>query len=103
MRDECLEPGLGSDDVIVSPAYGPAWKSDLVKGDSDSGASPSVSMAAIMGWPIATVPMGCIDGLPVGLSLVGRPHQEWSLLAAATTFETVVRRRAWECRPTWRR
>ncbi len=103
VRDECLEPGLGSDDVIVSPAYGPAWKSDLVKGDSDSGASPPVSMAAIMGWPIATVPMGCIDGLPVGLSLVGRPHQEWSLLAAATTFETVVRRRAWECRPTWRR
>jgi amidase len=97
----CLEPGLGGDDVVLSPAYAPAWPSTLATGDVATGASPSVSMAAIVGWPIATVPIGLVDGLPVGLTLVGRPDQEWSVLNAAATIEEVVHRAGWECRPRW--
>jgi amidase len=45
---------------------------------------------AIAGWPIATVPMGVIDGLPVGLSIVGRPGSETIMLAVAAGFESVL-------------
>jgi amidase len=45
---------------------------------------------AIAGWPIATVPMGTVDGLPVGLSLVGRPGSEATMLAVAAVFEGLL-------------
>jgi amidase len=100
--DQCLTPVLGDDEVIVAPAYGPAWKSDLVNGDSAKYVSPSIMAAAVAGWPILTVPMGLIDGLPVGLTLVARPHQEWTLLALARDIEAVIGLDVASTRPTWR-
>ena len=50
----------------------------------------SAARTSIAGWPIATVPMGLVDGLPVGLSLVGRPGAEAVLLAAAAGLERVA-------------
>ena len=102
MIDEVLEPALVHGDVLISAAYGPAWESDLVNGGhSNAFASVATMPAAIAGWPIATVPIGLVDGLPVGLTLVGRPDQEWSVLNAAATIEEVVHRAGWECRPRW--
>ena len=89
--DECLEPALSDADCFVAPCYGPAWKHDLVLGGSGSGRWSQVTQApAIAGWPIATVPMGLIEGLPVGLSIVGRPGSEATLLCVAFAFEQAL-------------
>ena len=83
----CLEPALAAVDLVVAPSYGPAWKNDLTLGGHPAAYSGICSAPSIAGWPIATVPMGLVDGLPVGLSLVGRPNTEAVLLAAAAGLE----------------
>jgi amidase len=83
----CLGTALRDADVVVAPSYGPAWKSDLTLGGHPAAYSGICSAPSIAGWPIATVPMGIVDGLPVGLSLVGRPGSEPVLLATAAAFE----------------
>ncbi|MBW4030048.1 MAG: amidase [Acidobacteria bacterium] len=101
-REGCLLPVLEGYDVVLAPAYGPAWKSDLVNGDNAKYVSPSVMAAAVSGWPIMAVPMGLVEGLPVGLTLVGRPHGEWTLLTAARQVEAVLWRHGVVSAPTWR-
>jgi amidase len=91
----CLEPALAGADVLVAPTYGPAWKSDLVLGDQAGAASPITNAPAIAGWPIATAPMGLVDGLPVGFGAVGRPGSEALLLAVCRAIERPAR-------PAWR-
>jgi amidase len=89
--DQCLTPALVDVDCFIAPCYSPAWKNDLVLGGSGSGRWSQVTQApAIAGWPIATVPMGVIDGLPVGLSVVGRPGSETIMLAVCAGFERVL-------------
>jgi len=97
---ECLEPALAECDVLVAPAYGPAWKSDLTLGGHPAAASPVTTAAAIAGWPIATVPMGLVDGMPVGFSAVGRPSSESLLLSICREVERVTGVVAH--RPAWR-
>jgi amidase len=92
----CLEPAIAGSDVIIAPTYGPAWKSDLVLGGHPASASPITTAPAIAGWPIATAPMGLVDGLPVGIGAVGRPGSEAELLAVCRAVERPAR-------PTWRR
>jgi amidase len=72
-------------DAIMSPTGSPAWKTDLVLGDHFVGGSSS--LAAISGYPAITVPMGFIDGLPVGVTLFGRAWSEPILLQIAYSFE----------------
>jgi amidase len=89
--DECLAVALADADCFIAPSYAPAWKNDLVIGGSGGApGSPVTQAPAIAGWPIATVPMGLVDGLPVGLSIVGRPGSEAALLAVAHMFETTL-------------
>lgn len=89
--DECLSPALADADCFIAPSFAPAWKSDLVIGGNGvTPGSPVTQAPAIAGWPIATVPMGLVDGLPVGLSIVGRPGSEALLLAVALVFETTL-------------
>jgi amidase len=85
--ETCLEPAMAGIDVLVAPTYGPAWKSDLVLGGHPAAAAPTTKPPAIAGWPIATVPMGLVAGLPVGLGLVGRPGTEAELLAVGAAVE----------------
>jgi amidase len=86
--DECLTPALADVDCYIAPCYSPAWKNDLILGGSGSAHWSQVTQApAIAGWPIATVPMGVVNGLPVGLSVVGRPGSESTLLAVCAGFE----------------
>ncbi|NNN09864.1 MAG: amidase [Acidimicrobiaceae bacterium] len=101
-RELALGKILADNNVVVSPAYGPAWKSDLVNGDNAKYVSASIMAAAVAGWPILTLPMGFVEGLPVGLTLAGRPHSEWTLLEAARQVEVVLRRHSDVSTPTWR-
>jgi amidase len=76
-------------DALISPAYGPAWRSQLDGGDSFIGGLVT-SAPAIAGWPILTLPIGLVDGLPVGLSIVGPEHGEDSLLAIGAAIEGAI-------------
>ena len=72
-------------DAIISPTGGPAWKTDLVNGDNFG--VYSSSPAAIAGYPSISVPMGFIEGLPVGISIFGRAWSEPLLLEIAYAYE----------------
>ncbi len=72
-------------EAIISPTGSPAWKTDLTLGDNFKLSSSSPS--ARSGYPIITLPMGTIDGLPVGLSIFGRAWSEPVLLEIAYAFE----------------
>ena len=73
-------------DLLVAPSTGAAWLSDPVHGDQSNGPSAS-GLPAMAGWPHLTVPMGQVDGLPVGLSFIGRKYSEAMLFAAGYAFE----------------
>jgi len=76
-------------DALISPAYGPAWCSRLDGGDSFVGGLVT-SAPSIAGWPILTLPIGLVDGLPVGLSIVGPEHGEDVLLSIGAAVEAAV-------------
>lgn len=85
--ETCLNPALADVDILLAPAYGPSWKSDLVVGGHPGPASPATMAPAIAGWPIMSIPLGLVHGLPVGMALIARAHDEWTLLAAAKLLE----------------
>lgn len=78
-------------DAIVAPSGGPAWKTDLVNGDSFQVGSSSP--AAQAGYPSITVPMGFVGELPVGISFFGRAWSEPILLEIAYGYETGTKHR----------
>ncbi|HEY7537472.1 MAG TPA: amidase [Gaiellaceae bacterium] len=45
---------------------------------------------SLVGWPVVSVPCGFVDGLPVGLSLVGRRFGETAALRAAAVFQALT-------------
>ncbi|MBW6489929.1 MAG: amidase [Lentimicrobium sp.] len=73
-------------DAIIAPTGSPAWITDLINGDSFQ--LGSSSPAAMAGYPNITVPMGYIDGLPVGISFFGRAWNEPVLLGIAYAYES---------------
>ena len=72
---------------LVAPTRGPAWTTDLVNGDNYNGSIGFGSPAAIAGYPHLTVPMGGVQDLPVGLSIVGGKWQDWEVLKAGAAYE----------------
>ena len=87
MREEGIDRVMDEHDLdaIIAPTGGPAWKTDHVNGDSFHVGSSSP--AAIAGYPNITVPMGFIDGLPVGVSFFGRAWSEPVLIEIAYAYE----------------
>jgi len=99
--ETCLTPGLDGADVLIAPAFGPSWKSDLAVGGHPGPASPATMAPAIAGWPIMCLPMGLIQGLPVGLAIIGRPHAEWTIIDAARRIESTIDDRGALPAPSW--
>ncbi|MGE5394025.1 MAG: amidase [Candidatus Saccharibacteria bacterium] len=87
--DKVME--LNKLDAIIAPTGSPAWKTDHTNGDSFS--LGSSSPAAISGYPAISVPMGEIDGLPVGISFFGRAWSEPLLLEIAYSYEQGTKHR----------
>ncbi len=78
--------------VLVSPTLGPAWRSTL--GDGDTFAGPSASwLPATSGYPHLTVPMGGIEGLPIGISFYAGKWSEGLLLKAGYAYEQASNKR----------
>ena len=78
-------------DAVVAPAASPAWPTDPVLGDHFVGAGYGI--AAVAGTPSLTVPMGEVQGLPVGLVFLGRAWSEAELLGYGYAFEQATHAR----------
>lgn len=87
--EETLDKLLADNDVqfLVAPTRGPTWVSDLVNGDNFNGSIGFGSPAAIAGFPHLTVPMGAIEGLPVGISFFGAKWADHEVLKIGAAYE----------------
>lgn len=88
--NKILAPALATVDVLIGVPYGPAWKSTLGKGDDFSTAGWMTHAPAISGWPIGSLPMGLVDGLPVGLGISARANDELGLVRAMAIMERAI-------------
>ena len=70
-------------DALMVPADGPAPRI----GEKEPDAVGSSSVAALGGCPSIALPWALIDGLPVGIALIGKPFAEASLVALAAACE----------------
>jgi len=84
--------------LLVGVTNGPAWTSDLVNGDHYTGPSAS-QLPAVAGYPHLTVPMGAVQGLPIGVSFIGGKWTDADVLAAGYAYEQASRKRV---SPTYR-
>ncbi len=71
---------------LIAPTEGPAWPIDLVLGDHFVGVGAG-NLAAIAGYPHLTVPMGAVEGLPIGLSFMGAKWSDKAVLEAGAAYE----------------
>lgn len=102
VRDEGIDRVMKENnlDGFIAPTGSPAWKTDLINGDSYTVSSSSP--AAISGYPSITVPMGLIDGLPVGISFFGKAWSEPQLIEIAYGYESGTKfRRTPQFIPVW--
>lgn len=79
-------------DAICGTSIGYAGCIDLINGDYDTGFyfCPPAAMA---GYPHISVPMGAVQGLPVGLSFMAGAYQEGPLLSLAYAYEQATKKR----------
>jgi amidase len=75
-------------DALICATNDPTSLIDLPQGDPD--VRCACTPAAVAGYPHLTVPMGFVDGLPVGLSFFGTAWAEPRLLAYGHAFEQVL-------------
>jgi amidase len=78
-------------DALVCPTGSLPWLIDPVNGDS--GYFGASTTPAVAGYPHITVPAGYASGLPVGLSFIGLPFSEPSLIRLAFAYEQATRHR----------
>lgn len=78
-------------DALIAPSMSPAWLTDQVLGDHFVGAG--YGMAAVAGTPSITVPSGDVQGLPLGLTFMGRAYSEPQLIGLAYAFEQATHAR----------
>ena len=88
-REEGIDRLLAENNVqfLVAPTTGPAWSTDLVNGDNYNGGIGAGSLPAIAGYPHITVPMGAVEGLPVGFSIFAGKWQDHQVLKAGAAYE----------------
>lgn len=88
-RAEGIDKLLAESNVafLVAPTQGPAWSTDLVNGDNFNGRIGAGYLAAIAGYPHLTVPMGAVEGLPIGFSIMGGQWQDHEVLKAGAAYE----------------
>jgi aspartyl-tRNA(Asn)/glutamyl-tRNA(Gln) amidotransferase subunit A len=82
------ERELGGFDLLVAPAMPiVAPRLDAIPDEYRLLIMPYNSPAALLGLPVTVVPCGFVDGLPVGLALMGRFGGDGLTLAAAHAFQ----------------
>ena len=71
--------------ALIAPTGGPAWTIDMINGDHFTGSAST--LPAVAGYPHLTVPMGRVEGLPVGLSFIGPAWSEQLILSLGYAFQ----------------
>jgi aspartyl-tRNA(Asn)/glutamyl-tRNA(Gln) amidotransferase subunit A len=87
-----LKPVLDRFDLLAAPAMpmvAPRIDDDALP--YRRALIPFNSPWSLSGLPAASVPCGSVDGLPVGLALVGRPHEDATVLGAAHAIDGALR------------
>ena len=74
-------------DILIAPTDGPAWPTDPENGDDYVGGIGASSLAAIAGYPHLSVPMGAVEGLPVGLSIMSGKWRDHFVLKVGAAYE----------------
>lgn len=74
--------------AVALPTMDPAWLIDLDHGDPPV-ATP-YSAAAVAGYPAVHLPLGTIDGLPVGMTLIAGAGEDLALLELAAHMEALL-------------
>ena len=74
--------------ALIAPTTGPAWTTDVVNGDHYAGSASQ--MPAIAGYPHLTVPMGFVEGLPVGMSFIAGKWEDAKVLSLGHAFEQLT-------------
>ena len=78
-------------DAFIGLTRNPAWTIDYVGGDNAAMENQmsfgNGAYAAIAGYPHLTVPLASIDGLPVGVSLIGKAWSDAELLKMGYDLE----------------
>ena len=83
-------PGGHYDALVIEDRVRiPAWVTDLVNGDHETGGSSSP--AAVAGYPSITVPAGFAFGLPLAISFIGKAWSEPTLIKLAYAFEQATK------------
>jgi amidase len=77
-------------DALCMPTAGPATLIDLINGDHHLGGCSTP--AALAGYPAITVPSGLANGLPLGMTFMGRKWSEAKLIGLAYAFEQLTKR-----------
>lgn len=87
-----LRQALDGADFIITPTVlcvaptRTAW-ADPERSPSVSGLYTAMTgVANLLGWPALSVPAGLVDGLPVGLQILGLPKSEARMLQLAQAF-----------------
>jgi amidase len=83
-----LESALAGCDLAITLTNRPAWPTSYGQGEHDHLTTSSPS--AVTGAPSITLPGGYHEGLPIGLSLLGRHGQDEQLLSFALTLEALL-------------
>jgi amidase len=73
--------------LLVFPTEGPAWAIDPITGGASLPGIGMGSLPAIAGYPHLSVPMGAVEGLPVGLSIVAAAWADKAVLDAGAAYE----------------
>jgi amidase len=83
--DVVLTPGLGKLPVPIGWVFEPddPWEQFRRGGEF----TPFTPIVNVTGQPAAMVPFGVVDGLPVGVHLIGRPADEATLFRLASQIE----------------
>ena len=81
-------------ELLIAPSGIPSARIDPINGDVWPPFVGIGAIAAIAGYPHATVPMGTVHALPVGLSFIGTAGADAEVLAAAYAYEQASQKRA---------
>lgn len=81
-------------DVLVSPSGPVPGRIDPINGDVWPSFPGAGWIAAIAGYPHASVPMGTVHGMPVGFSFIGARDEDAKVLSFAYAYEQRTNLRA---------
>lgn len=78
-------------DAIIFPTNDPIGLINLAHGDTNERVASTP--AAVAGYPHLTIPLGFVDGLPIGFSFMGTANTDARILALGHAFEEIAQAR----------